>query len=194
MRVIASLLVLVGKGLALALVAGVALSLIVAVVLPLLMGSKGTMVVSIFWGHAIAWVFGGAGLMADLVDQAGVIERSGLFECDHIVVALQDGAQATPFAGPGDRFDWQVEQRGQAADGRVPMSVGDEVWAATPASDPEYLGWQIADCGVSAPVVEAIGQALSAPGSWVAFRTRGADQVYVYSQPQGLALIVTTER
>lgn len=187
-------LVRVVKALTLVLVAGVVLSLVAAVILSLLIGSKGAGLVAIVWIYAFFWIFGGAGQMTDLVDQDGVIERSGLLECDHIVVALQDGAQATPFAGPGDRFDWQVPQPGQADDGSVPMSVGGQVWMPTPLTDPGDLGWWISDCGVSAPTVDAVEQALADPGSWVAFKTRGAEQVYVYSKPQGLALIVTTER
>lgn len=164
------------------------LTFIAAVVLGVVIGEKGVGLVFLFWFSAFSYVFLIPNAFDAHVDHAGIVERSGLYGCDHIVLELSDRARDTPFAAAGEAFDWQVELPG------VRMSQGAEAWIPTPAEAPEALLQQMADCGLSEASTARAAAALSAPGSWLAFTTAGLDQVYLYSAPASLAMVFTTER
>lgn len=171
---------------------GIALTLwltfLAAVVLGVVIGEKGVGLVFLFWFSAFSYVFIIPNAFDTQVDHAGIVERSGLFGCEHIVLELSETARDTPFAAAGEAFDWQIERPD------VLMSQGGEAWTPTPAEAPEELLRQMAECGLSEPTTARASAALAAPGSWLAFKRAGRDQVYFYSAPESLAMVFATKR
>jgi hypothetical protein len=155
------------------------------------LGPKAIGVVLIVIVHGLAWPFTVAHELGDKVSYSGTLDRSSLFGCDFIAVSLAPHVQPQPFARfPKDK-DWQPRVSGSPGD----QPVGQTAWIATPIAEDTVQTHirEMEECGISAEVITAAGTAMAQAGSWVAYSTRGMNEVLLYSQPLQLALVFSIE-
>jgi hypothetical protein len=154
-------------------------------------GSAPLGVIAIIYSHLFAWPFEVSNDLGGQVDYARTIERSSPLECYHILVSLEVDVQSQPFAVSDQDYDWQPKVSGSSE----AQPTGQEAWIATPIPK-EHLKlrkWEMLKCGLSPDAVRVVENAMTHPGSWIAYSPRGMDTVLVYSKPQQLALVFPNE-
>ena len=155
------------------------------------LGPKAIGVVLIVIVHGLSWPFTVANDLGGKVSYSGALDRSSLFGCDFIAVSLAPHVQPQPFARFPQDKDWQPQVSGSPGG----QPVAQTAWVATPIAE-EIVQKHIREmeeCGISAQVITAAGTAMAQSGSWVAYSTRGMNEVLLYSQPLQLALVFSNE-
>ncbi len=167
------------------------LPIVIALLLVPFLGGAPLGSIAIFYVHLLAWPFGVSDDLGGQVDYLKTIERSSPFECYHILVSLEMGVQSQPFAVSDQDYDWQPKVGGPPE----AQPTGQDAWLATPIAkeQSEKHIWEMTKCGLSRDVVRTVEEAMTRPGSWIAYNTRGMDTVLVYSKPQHLALVYSNE-